>query len=193
MTACSATCHWPTSSSASTARCVCTAPATRSGSQPRSPRCRRSCATFDRPASWAFRGYGRRWRRRSTSTIDALPSSRRRLARWAIAAGEQAVDRDQRGEAATARAAVAPPRRGSPRARARIRDETGLDQAHTLITGAAPISPQVLRFFHALGLEVLEGYGMSENMTVTTVNRRGHARLGTVGQVVPGCRAAHRR
>ncbi|MGA8633778.1 MAG: AMP-binding protein, partial [Candidatus Dormiibacterota bacterium] len=68
----------------------------------------------------------------------------------------------------------------------RIRAETGLDQAHTLITGAAPISVQVLRFFHALGLEVLEGYGMSENMTVTAVNRRGHARLGTVGQVVPG-------
>jgi long-chain acyl-CoA synthetase len=68
----------------------------------------------------------------------------------------------------------------------RIREETGLDQAHTLITGAAPVSVQVLRFFHALGLEILEGYGMSENMTVTTVNRRGHARLGTVGQVVPG-------
>ena len=68
----------------------------------------------------------------------------------------------------------------------RIREETGLDQAHTLITGAAPISPHVLRFFHALGLEILEGYGMSENMTVTTLNRRGHARLGTVGQVVPG-------
>ena len=67
-----------------------------------------------------------------------------------------------------------------------IRERTGLDQAHTLITGAAPIAVHVLRFFHALGLEVLEGYGMSENMTVTTVNRRGHARLGTVGQVVPG-------
>jgi long-chain acyl-CoA synthetase len=35
-------------------------------------------------------------------------------------------------------------------------------------------------------LEILEGYGMSENMTVTTVNRRGHARLGTVGQAVDG-------
>ena len=49
-----------------------------------------------------------------------------------------------------------------------IREQTGLDQAHTLITGAAPISLHVLRFFHALGLEILEGYGMSENMTVTT-------------------------
>ena len=72
----------------------------------------------------------------------------------------------------------------------RIREQTGLDQAHTLITGAAPIAVHVLRFFHAIGLEVLEGYGMSENMTVTSVNRRGHARLGTVGQVVPAWRCA---
>ena len=55
-----------------------------------------------------------------------------------------------------------------------------------MITGAAPIAVHVLRFFHAIGLEVLEGYGMSENMTVTSVNRRGHARLGTVGQAVDG-------
>jgi long-chain acyl-CoA synthetase len=44
----------------------------------------------------------------------------------------------------------------------------------------------LLRFFLGIGLEVLEGYGMSENMTVTTLNRHGHARIGSVGQVVPG-------
>ena len=60
------------------------------------------------------------------------------------------------------------------------------DRAHTLITGAAPISTQVLRFFHSLGLEIREGYGMSENMTVTVVNRPGATRLGTVGKAVPG-------
>ena len=135
-----------------------------------------------------FVGVPRVWEKMAATinaAIDAMPSSRRRLARWAIAAGEQAVDRGQRGEASTVTQRLRH-RIADRLVLRRIRDETGLDQAHTLITGAAPISVQVLRFFHALGLEVLEGYGMSENMTVTTVNRRGHARLGTVGQAVPG-------
>jgi len=135
-----------------------------------------------------FVGVPRVWEKMAATinvAIDAMPSSRRSLARWAIAAGEQTVDRRQRGEAATAVQRLRH-RVADRLVLRRIRNETGLDQAHTLITGAAPISQQVLRFFHALGLEVLEGYGMSENMTVTTVNRHGHARLGTVGQVVPG-------
>ncbi len=135
-----------------------------------------------------FVGVPRVWEKMASTigaAIDALPASRRRLARWAIAVGEQRVDQHQRQESPT----VAQRVRHLVAERLvlrRIRAETGLDQAHTLITGAAPISVQVLRFFHALGLEVLEGYGMSENMTVTAVNRRGRARLGTVGQVVPG-------
>ena len=135
-----------------------------------------------------FVGVPRVWEKMASTisaAVDALPASRRRLARWAIAVGEQGVDQRQRREPLTSAQRV----RHLAAERLvlrRIRAETGLDQAHTLITGAAPISVQVLRFFHALGLEVLEGYGMSENMTVTAVNRRGHARLGTVGQVVPG-------
>ena len=135
-----------------------------------------------------FVGVPRVWEKIAATinaAIDALPAWRRRIARWAIAVGEEAVDRGQRGELPTAAQRLR--RRVADRlVLRRIRDQTGLDQAHTLITGAAPIAVHVLRFFHALGLEVLEGYGMSENMTVTTVNRRGHARLGTVGQVVPG-------
>jgi len=135
-----------------------------------------------------FVGVPRVWEKMASTigaAIDALPASRRRLARWAIAVGEQGVDQRQRRESPTAAQRVRHLVAESLVLR-RIRAETGLDQAHTLITGAAPISVQVLRFFHALGLEVLEGYGMSENMTVTAVNRRGHARLGTVRGVVPG-------
>jgi long-chain acyl-CoA synthetase len=135
-----------------------------------------------------FVGVPRVWEKMAATinaAIDSLPRTRRSLAHWAIAAGEVAVDRTQRGEPLTATQRLRH-RIADRLVLSKIRAETGLDQAHTLITGAAPISVQVLRFFHALGLEVLEGYGMSENMTVTTVNRRGHARLGTVGQVVPG-------
>ena len=110
--------------------------------------------------------------------------SRRRLTRWAVGVGEQRVDRRQHG----VRSACLQVRHGiaDRLVLRKIRVATGLDQSHTLITGAAPISSELLRFFHGLGLEVLEGYGMSENMATTTVNRHGHARIGSVGQAVPG-------
>jgi long-chain acyl-CoA synthetase len=135
-----------------------------------------------------FVGVPRVWEKMAATieaAIDAMPPARRRLVRWAIAVGEHAVDGRQRNESATWVLRL----RGRVADRLilrRIREQTGLDLAHTLITGAAPIAVHVLRFFHAIGLEVLEGYGMSENMTVTSVNRRGHARLGTVGQGVDG-------
>ena len=135
-----------------------------------------------------FVGVPRVWEKMAATinaAVDAMPSTRRRIARWAIRVGEQAVDRRQEGTALTALRRI---RLGfaDRLVLRRIRAETGLDQAHTLITGAAPIGVDLLRFFHAIGLEVLEGYGMSENMTVTTLNRHGHARIGSVGRVAPG-------
>jgi long-chain acyl-CoA synthetase len=135
-----------------------------------------------------FVGVPRVWEKMAVTinaTIDAMPQRRRRLTRWAIGVGERSVELHRRGEKSGFRHRVRHVVADRLVLR-RIRVATGLDQAHTLITGAAPIAPQLLRFFHALGLQVLEGYGMSENMTVTTVNRRGHARIGTVGQALSG-------
>ena len=135
-----------------------------------------------------FVGVPRVWEKMAATinaAVEAMPPTRRRMVRWAIRVGEHAVDRRQAGTALTALQRI---RLGFADrvVLRRIRAETGLDQAHTLITGAAPIGADLLRFFHAIGLEVLEGYGMSENMTVTTLNRHSRARIGSVGQVVPG-------
>ena len=53
------------------------------------------------------------------------------------------------------------------------------------LSGAAPISREVLRFFHAAGVPVLEGYGMTESAAVGTVNTREHFKLGSVGTFGP--------
>jgi long-chain acyl-CoA synthetase len=54
-------------------------------------------------------------------------------------------------------------------------------------TGAAPIAKEILEFFYAAGVPVLEGYGMTETSTVSTTQTVEHHRFGTVGRPLPGC------
>jgi long-chain acyl-CoA synthetase len=53
-------------------------------------------------------------------------------------------------------------------------------------TGAAPISPDLLQWFRAIGIPIYEGYGMSETAGVMTINLAEAESLGSVGRVVPG-------
>jgi long-chain acyl-CoA synthetase len=56
------------------------------------------------------------------------------------------------------------------------------------VTGAAPIAPEILRFFYACGVPVMEGYGMTETATSATVNRTTDDgfRFGSVGKPLDG-------
>jgi long-subunit acyl-CoA synthetase (AMP-forming) len=67
-----------------------------------------------------------------------------------------------------------------------VRVMLGLDQAKAVNVGAAPTPVEVLEFFHALGIELGELWGMSETCGVGTTNRPGHVKIGTVGPPVPG-------
>lgn len=68
----------------------------------------------------------------------------------------------------------------------KLRRHLGLAKVRMAITGAAPISTEVLEFFLGLGVLIHEAYGMTENTAVATANRPGRVRLGTVGEAQPG-------
>ena len=53
-------------------------------------------------------------------------------------------------------------------------------------TGAAPIAPDILEFFYASGIPVLEGYGMTETTGVATASTVDNFKFGTVGRALPG-------
>jgi len=68
----------------------------------------------------------------------------------------------------------------------KLRAMLGLDQVVAVNVGAAPTPVEVLEFFHALGVELAELWGMSETCGVGTVNRPGEVKIGTVGPAAPG-------
>ena len=61
----------------------------------------------------------------------------------------------------------------------------GFDAVRVAIVGAAPCPPEVVRFWHALGVRLCEVYGMSETTGVATVNPPDAVRIGTVGPPLP--------
>lgn len=67
-----------------------------------------------------------------------------------------------------------------------IRQQLGLDRAHVLVTAAAPAHPDLLRWFHAIDLPVLQIYGQTEGCGPTTATYADHTRIGTVGSALPG-------
>ena len=67
-----------------------------------------------------------------------------------------------------------------------LRVMLGLDQYVAVNVGAAPTPVEVLEFFHAIGIELAELWGMSETCGFGTCNRPGQVKLGTVGPASPG-------
>ncbi|MDT5094478.1 MAG: long-chain acyl-CoA synthetase [Mycobacterium sp.] len=68
----------------------------------------------------------------------------------------------------------------------KLREKLGLDQLRWSVSGAAPIPKETLAFFLALGIPIVELWGMSELSCVATVSHPRDARLGTVGKLIPG-------
>jgi long-subunit acyl-CoA synthetase (AMP-forming) len=117
--------------------------------------------------------------------LAAQPDEQRKPIEEALAASIERVRLKQRGE----------PVPEELEARVKELDEQmfsnfrtmlGLDQAIAVNAGAAPTPVEVIEFFHALGIELAELWGMSETCGFGTCNRPGAVKIGTVGPPAPG-------
>lgn len=107
------------------------------------------------------------------------------LYRWAIAQGGQVVDRVLAGHPVPSLLKLRY-RLARWLALDNVRKMIGIHRCRMLITGAAPISPELIRWYLALGIPMIEGWGQTESCGMGTVNPAQRLRPGTVGVVAPG-------
>ncbi len=67
-----------------------------------------------------------------------------------------------------------------------LKRRLGFDRIRIAVCGAAPASPELFEYYHALGIPLIEGYGLTESTGVISLNPVARPRVGTVGAPLPG-------
>jgi long-subunit acyl-CoA synthetase (AMP-forming) len=119
------------------------------------------------------------------ASLAGMPDEQRQAAEKGLGAALEKVRLEQAGEEVPAELAdgVA---QADEQLFSKLRAGLGLDEINGVHVGAAPTPLEVLEFFHAIGIEVGELWGMSETCGVATCNPPERVKLGTVGPPVPG-------
>ncbi len=116
--------------------------------------------------------------------IERAGGMRTRIGRWALDVGARTSRAGREG--APVSAVLARQQRIADKVVfSKVRERLG-GRLRVGISGAAPLSTDVMEFFHALGVPVIEGYGLTETASSATANEPGEFRIGTVGRPVEG-------
>jgi len=137
----------------------------------------------------AFLAVPRIWEKFYSATMIALKDATP-IEKWAyqkaISVGAQVADAKIEGRRAPLRLKLAN-QLGYWLVLRNIRKMLGVDRATRLFTGAAPISPDLVRWYHSLGLNMYEVYGQTENCGVATSMTADRIKLGSIGKAAPWC------
>ena len=121
----------------------------------------------------------------ANSKADKAGGVQRAIFNWAVGVGRRVRELERRGKSPW------PPLR----IQHAIADRLVLGNIRNLfggriieaVSGAAPINPEILRFFDAAGVLVLEGWGMTETSTAATISSPDDFKIGAIGKPFPGC------
>lgn len=122
------------------------------------------------------------------SSVQILRSEATGVGRWsmdqAIAAGMAKVKYKEKGEVVPA-GVMARFKMWDALVLRNLRRMLGMDRMRRAGSGAAPVSPELLRWFAAIGVPLLEGYGATETSGVASINTSDDNNIGTVGKPMP--------
>jgi long-chain acyl-CoA synthetase len=119
----------------------------------------------------------------ATAAVEKEGGLRKRIFDWSIATGKRYREAERAGGAGPLlrlQHALA-----DRLVLAKIRNLFG-GRLEVAVSGAAPINPEILRFFDAAGVLVLEGWGMTETSTAATIATPDDFKFGTIGKPFPG-------
>jgi long-chain acyl-CoA synthetase len=116
--------------------------------------------------------------------FDEETGIKRKIVDWSLGVGGKVSALRQRGMPVPA--GLAMQRRVADKlVYAKVRERLG-GRLRIAISGGAPLAKEIAEFFDALGITILEGYGLTECTSAATVNRSTRYRLGSVGPALPG-------
>ena len=118
------------------------------------------------------------------NTLEASGEMKQRVWQWAFGVGRTVAEK--RSQGAAPRGLLSLSHRYADRLVFRPIHRRLGGRIRFMISGAAPLPAEVAEFFHAAGLPLLEGYGLTETSGAATLNRLADYRVGTVGEPVPG-------
>jgi long-subunit acyl-CoA synthetase (AMP-forming) len=136
-----------------------------------------------------FGGVPRIWEKLKAAIaagIEAEPDEEKKQAtKWALDVGLRKVRAEQSDQEVAAEL-LEEYEKAEALVLSKMRERLGLDQVQFHVVGAAATPLDVMEFFAAMGIEILEVWGMSETSAIATMNPPGGVRMGTVGPPVPG-------
>jgi long-chain acyl-CoA synthetase len=119
----------------------------------------------------------------------ATPGVKGKLFKWALESLDAWSSAKERGESPSSSLGLLVGRKlVFPKLGATLAERFG-GRIRFFVSGGAPLSPKIAWFFDAVGLTILEGYGLTETSAGTCVNRPGKNKIGTVGLPIPGTEA----
>jgi long-chain acyl-CoA synthetase len=122
---------------------------------------------------------------RIDGTVAGAPPVRQRLFHWAMGVGKATIPYRLDGKHLPFFLGIQY-RLADRLVLSKLRARLGLDRAEYLLSGSAPLGRDVHEFFLAMGLTLLEGYGLTETCPALTVTVPKRLRIGTVGPALPG-------
>jgi long-chain acyl-CoA synthetase len=116
--------------------------------------------------------------------VEAGSPLKKRIFNWAMDVGREVSRRQRAGQPVTGGLAV----------KRKLADRLVFEKLHLAlggrlrwaVSGGAPLSPDIAEFFHAAGILILEGYGLTETCPALTFNRPSRFKFGSVGQALSG-------